>query len=325
MRLHRIVARLAAGLLLALPLPAVWAQAPRADCPPTAPTALPDPARQAAAATDRGLLWRLDKDGRTSWLYGTVHVNRLDWALPGPTVRQALRDVDVVALELDPSDPEIPRRMLAPVDASRRQRVLAGDAGEQLAALWQGACLPRESLLANAAPLLQVMTVALQQMRRDGFHPELAADVMLWAVARRLGKPVVALETVAVQMEAITIADEAEERDLVRQSIEELRNGDGREVLLRLLRAWEQGDAADLAAYASWCRCVDTPAEQAWMKRLNDDRNVALAARLTELHGGTTFFAGVGALHMTGPNALPRLLAARGFQVQRVSFTPQKP
>ena len=110
------------------------------------------------------------------------------------------------------------------------------------------------------------------------------------------------------------------------RSIDELRNGEARAVLLRLLRAWEHGDAADLAAYASWCRCVDTPAEQAWMKRLNDDRNLALAARLAELHGGTTFFAGVGALHMTGPNALPRLLAARGFQVQRVTFAPpQKP
>ena len=184
MVLHRIAAWLAAGLLLALLALPARAQSP-ADCPPAAPTALPDPARQAAATSDRGLLWRLDRDGRTSWLYGTVHVSRAEWALPGPTVRQALRDVDVVALELDPSDPEIPRRMLAPVDAARRQRVLVGEAAGQLAALWQGACLPRESLMAHAAPLLQVMTVALQQMRRDGFHPELSADVMIWAVARR--------------------------------------------------------------------------------------------------------------------------------------------
>ena len=35
-------------------------------------------------ARDRGFLWKLEKDGRTSWLYGTVHVARLEWAFPGP-------------------------------------------------------------------------------------------------------------------------------------------------------------------------------------------------------------------------------------------------
>ena len=61
------------------------------------------------------------------------------------------------------------------------------------------------------------------------------------------------------------------------------------------------------------------------MKRLNEDRNPLLADRLAALHGGTTFFAGIGALHMTGPQALPRLLAARGFQVQRILFLSQRP
>ena len=179
--------------------------------------------------------------------------------------------------------------------------------------------------MAQAAPLLRITTLALQQMRHEGIHPELSADLMLWSAARRLGKPVVALETAAQQLAAFTVADEADEREMVARSLDDLHSGEARAVLRRLLQAWDEGDAALLADYPAWCRCVETPAEHAWMKRLNDDRNTAMADRLAALHGGTTFFAGVGALHMTGPNALPRPLAARGFQVQRVTFAPQKP
>ena len=49
------------------------------------------------------------------------------------------------------------------------------------------------------------------------------------------------------------------------------------------------------------------------------DRNTALAARIDALHAaGQRLLVAVGALHMSGPEALPRLLAARGFEVKPV-------
>ena len=57
------------------------------------------------------------------------------------------------------------------------------------------------------------------------------------------------------------------------------------------------------------------------MRRLNDDRNPALAQRIDALHGqGRRVFAAVGALHMTGAQALPRLMAERGYRVERIRF-----
>ena len=57
------------------------------------------------------------------------------------------------------------------------------------------------------------------------------------------------------------------------------------------------------------------------MRRLNDERNPPLADGIEALHRqGRRIFAAVGALHMTGPQSLPRLLAARGFKVERVPF-----
>src|SRR5207248_10149019 len=100
-----------APLLLAL-APLASAQPAPAACPPAAQ---PPTAEQAQAglqnARDRGFLWRLRKDGHVSYLYGTVHVARQDWMVPGPTVMAALRASDTLALELDMLDPDIQERL----------------------------------------------------------------------------------------------------------------------------------------------------------------------------------------------------------------------
>ena len=66
---------------------------------------------------------------------------------------------------------------------------------------------------------------------------------------------------------------------------------------------------------------VKTDDDRAMVKALNDERNPAMAERIDALHGeGQRLFVAVGALHMTGPKALPALLRARGFRVERVEF-----
>lgn len=64
-------------------------------------------------ARDRGAWWRLEKDGRLSYLYATVHVGKKEWIMPGPTIVRALREADVIAVELDVSDPAVRRGLLA--------------------------------------------------------------------------------------------------------------------------------------------------------------------------------------------------------------------
>ena len=310
------LARVVAGLVLCTP--AAFAQG--RDCPP-APPGLPELKMEELArdARDRGLLWRLEKDGRVSWLYGTVHVSRPEWVVPGPRIRAALAQSDVLALELDPADPELPRAFAAPGDAARAQRVLAG-LQPRVDRLAQRACLPAQAL-APMRPLLQLMVISLFDGRREGFHPELGVDQVLAGMAHALGKPLVALESAAAQLAALTPASEDDERVLLARGLQDLESGAHRALGNRLMNAWLASDEAAFASYPQWCRCLDTPAEQRFFQRLNDARNPAMADRLLALHGeGRRVFAAVGALHMTGPQALPGLLRARGFSVTRVPF-----
>ncbi|MDP0919542.1 hypothetical protein Q6272_31340, partial [Klebsiella pneumoniae] len=58
-------------------LAALWTAAAPAACPPApvAPTA-EQAAAWAAQAPDRGLLWRISRDGRSSYLFGSLHLGK---------------------------------------------------------------------------------------------------------------------------------------------------------------------------------------------------------------------------------------------------------
>ena len=56
-------------------------------------------------ARDRGFLWRVTKQGRSSYLFGTLHLGKMPWIFHGPRLREALAQTDTLALELDLTDP----------------------------------------------------------------------------------------------------------------------------------------------------------------------------------------------------------------------------
>jgi uncharacterized protein YbaP (TraB family) len=292
-----------------------WAQP---ACTPAPPAPGPEQWRTLQReARDHGLLWRLQKDGRESWLFGTLHVGRPAWSVPGPHLREALARSDLLALEIDPADPELAARLhratrgALPPQAGLRRRLQA-----QAVA----ACLPADALQALPA-LLQALTLTLLAARQDGLDASYAQELMLAAAARSRGLRVVALENVEQQAAALLPDDPVLAAQLLDDALDQLERGRASPVLRRLSEAWSAGDLETLSQYAQWCECADSPAQRAWLQRINDGRNMALAEGIDALHGqGLRVLAAVGALHMTGPQALPELLAKRGFKVQRVAF-----
>lgn len=283
-----------------------------AACPPVPPAASPAQVEAwAAQAKDRGVLWRITKGGHSSYLFGSLHVGRAEWAFPGPALKAAWAATEVLAVELDPADVMPALATLPP------EPPLPADLVRQLDASARAACLPPGAL--SALPvMLQVSTLTLLEARHDGLEAGYGQDMMLLAWAKAEGRPVQSLESVQEQLQALAPpADEL--RAVVQGSLQQLRKGQVRKPLKKLVDAWARGDLKTLADYPRWCACADTPVERAWMQRVNDDRNGPLAARITALHGaGQRLFVAVGALHMTGPQALPRLLAAEGFTVEAV-------
>lgn len=297
----------------------------QADCPP--PPAPPDAQALAAAereARDRGFLWQLQKDGRVSWLYGTVHMGRLDWVFPGPQVREAFAASQTLALELDLTDPDTQRR-LAAGSAARPGDALPPPLQQRLNWRARSECAAAE-LLAGLKPELQIATLSMLAGRRLGLEPVYGIDMALAALARRDGKAVVALESVDDQLKALAGGSRAEVNELVASTLDELDNGRGQKLLGHIAQIWASADHARLARYAEWCECQRTTAEAAAMRRLLEGRNPAMALRIDNLHrGGQRVFAAVGSLHLIGPRGLPALLAQRGYRVERITLETPMP
>ena len=309
-------------LVLALVLCAGWlvgAQA-RTDCPPLPQQ--PSPAQVAEGlrnAKDRGALWSISKDGRTSYLYGTLHVGKLDWAFPGPRLTQALRETQVLALELDPTDPGLQAEMQQA--AAEAGRVALGPADQaRLDAQADAACLPREALR-HLHPLMQGITYIALSGRRDGLDPAFGQEFTLIGFARAVQRPVVALESMSAQMSALLPRHAEAARASFERLLSELESGKARAQLLRTSRAWAEGDLEAVGSLEVLCACQPTPEERELARQLNDERNPNLALRIASEHAkGRPILAAVGFLHMTGPKAITTLLAQQGFEVRRIPY-----
>lgn len=321
MHVLRRTRRALAALLAAGPLLA----AAQDDCPP--PPAPPTAGALAEAqrgARDRGFLWRIEKDGHTSWLYGTVHLARLEWVFPGPRVREALAMSGTLALELDLLDAETQRR-LAAGSAARPGETLSTELRLRIERRARLECAA-PAAIAPLRPEFQVAALSMLSGRRLGLEPDYGIDGALAALARREGKPVVALETADDQLRAMSVASRAELAELVKDALDQLDNGRAQALLGRMARMWASGDHALLERYAEWCECQHTPAEAAAMRRLLEARHPAMAARLDALHrSGPSVFAAVGSLHMIGPRGLPALMAQRGYRVERIALEAPMP
>lgn len=309
---------LLAALCIGGALAADAASAPPAPvvCPPAPQTPTPEQVQAAQRdARDRGFLWRISKQGRNSYLYGTLHVGKLPWIFPGARLREAIAGTDTLALELDVTDPELMRN---PPAAATAPLALPDAMRARLSRQLAAACLP-EQALQRFNPLMQAVTLTVLSARWEGLDAAFAQEIVLANAARAQQRPIVALESAQAQMALLLPSDPDEARRLLDQALEQLERGRTRPLLRRMADAWADGRLSELEDYSTWCECADTSEDRAFLRRLNDDRNAPMADRIDALHGqGKRVLVAVGALHMTGEQGLPRLMAARGYTVQRL-------
>lgn len=270
------------------------------NCPPRASAWEPKDGWQAAAqrATDHGLLWRLEKGGHVSWLYGTIHVARAEWMLPGPAIREALKQSDAVALELDLTDESATKRAFDTRKDAADARLMTGARSQRMNRLMTAACVtdPLAAKLRKLAPAMQLATLSALEVRADGLYPDFGIDLFLTGYAKRAQVPILPLETVEQQLRVL---DEILPKKDQAQQID--------------------SDIGTLEHYPQWCDCLKTAADRRAFRHLVTDRNRAMADNIARAHTrGKRVFGAVGALHMIGPKGLPALLAARGFAVTPV-------
>ena len=277
-------------------------------CPPAAvqPATQDEVLAAMHDAVDSGLLWKATKAGRIVYLYGTIHVAERSWMFPGPHVMQAVRASDTIALELDPTDPDIIARLQKAILRRPDAPALPEALQRRLLAQMAAACIA-PATFAAMRPEMQAVSVEVLEGRQFGLYPEFGVDAFLAGLGHGMKKPVRSLETPESQASLLVSDDPAETADAVGQVLDELEGGKGPRLLQRLANDWQRGDLDDLGAYASWCECLDTPQQRADFAKLVDERNPLMADKVVQWHAqGKSLFVAVGTLHMIGPAACRR-------------------
>ena len=127
-----------------------------------------------------------------------------------------------------------------------------------------------------------------------------------------MGKPILSLETLAQHISALAPASQLEFDSALESVLIALESGKIQTELVQLNKAWQQND---------WQVIVKLEQEMTanqpdFSSRLLDQRNVLLAQKIDALHqDGKQVFVAVGALHMAGKTALPKLLRDKGYAV----------
>ncbi|MFJ3058953.1 TraB/GumN family protein [Herbaspirillum sp. NPDC087042] len=298
-------------LVLTLSVLPVSAQESNKDCPPPLQVSSEQVEQLARSQQpDRGPLWELSKDGRRSYLYGTVHVAKLEWDIPGPVVRRALIASRVLLVELDVTQPEIGQQMIAPMPDqavetdSAHYRALAWRVSKQ----FHKACL-NEAGFGEASLSSKLNSLILLSARDAGLYPDLGIDLAITGFVKHFKKPVVALETVEEQRVLISRSTLNE----LEQNMKELESGEAKKNLERFTALWSAGSVAEMERFCAAKDCFGDASAAL-------ERNTWLAQRIAErMQSDDGVFAAIGFLHLVGPGNVLQQLRAKGFKVRQLT------
>lgn len=287
------------------------------DCPPEFVLPTKEQGMQAQReALDRGFLWRVIKDNKVSYLYGTIHVGNINWMFPGPKVLNALRQSDKLAVELNFDDPAV-RKELIDLLLNSGESKLSNELKERINRYATKNCIKTENFQ-NIRPEMQLITLETMSLRREKIYPELGIDMTLMAIASNMKKKIIGLETPLEQMNGILSKPDELEQD-ISEALKKLENDTDKVILAKIINVWVNRDFDVLNNYAEWCKCLDTQKERDEMKRSLDDRNIIMIDRFNKIHANEDgVFLAVGALHMVGPMGIPTLLKKQGYTVDRL-------
>jgi uncharacterized protein YbaP (TraB family) len=266
----------------------------------------------ATATGTRGLIWSVEKDGRTSWLVGSLHLLTADaYPLP-PSMLTAFGQADVLVEEADAtelSSPEVTAQLMAKAfypPGKTLQTELSPEAWQRVADRAAKAGLPAAAIN-RMKPWMVSITLAALDLQRGGFDPDLGLDKHFLDRAQQSRKPTLMLEGAMEQIAMLERLSPQMQESLVREAL------DGAETELsqmgRIAAAWKSGDLAVIERLL-----VDTVRDSpAVYQAMLVERNRRWMPALSECFARERCFVVVGAAHLAGPDGLVAAFAGRGY------------
>ena len=261
-------------------------------------------------------LWKVEKGGKHSWLFGTMHLGIKPDEVD-PKVHKAFKESKAVRLEVDSAkmDFQAFSKLSTYQGKDSLKKALTQSEWDSLLKLIP---IP-EAKLKTMKPFTVISTLLVFWFAKSGL-PEGRLDSYFESKAKELGKEVEGLETAVDQLKVISrfldisvlkhvLNDPVKNEKEAIAEIKELAN---------LYRSGEGRDFFSSSSYPPNFNVVE------YKKSLLFDRNNNWIPGIENCIKKQTCFVAVGAAHLIGEGSVTELLKKKGYKVTRQEFTKSK-
>ncbi len=281
-------------------------------------------------SAQKHLFWKVSDSNSSVYLLGSVHFADSSFYPLASEITDAFEHSDELGVELDMSDTSVVKeimvlsaqRGLLP-DSESLDKILPADVQSSLDSLCMAWYIPLGTFNPYR-PWAAAMTLSSVAIQRRGFHPEYGIDLYFLMAARKMGKPIVSLETVEEQVNALSGEGIPDSLGIyyMRSTLRDMPLLDSSITLM--MRAWKTGDVAmfrDAMELESHPKdAQDSLLTEELNERVYTSRNRKMAKTVEGLLASDRkVFIVVGAAHLAGKDEnVIELLRDKGFTIEQL-------
>ena len=261
-------------------------------------------------------LWKVEKNGNTSYLFGSIHLGSPDMYPLSLAVTNAYTSSDhlVVEIDLKPGD-EMKTLPLIQKHGLNISVPLEERLSEKTLTIYKGFCtkksLPREPFAPLKAWLLSDILL-IMKMQELGYKADLGIDKYFLEKAHKSNKNVISLETANSQIEMLSGFNQVQQELMLIQSLQV-----SKEDFIGLFDAWKSGD--DNYMMAMFHKDMEKAGAKEMYKVLIDDRNIGMVKKIAKnIDEKKSLFVVVGVGHIVGEKGIVSLLKKDGFKLTQL-------
>lgn len=266
----------------------------------------------------RGFMWKVENEGNTVYLLGSIHLANSAMYPLRPEVMAAFDESDYLVVEADITKANEPavQQMVLEMSSYKDGTTLKDHLSPEMYAKLEG-ILKENGAQAGALDTFKPWSVSSSldylKAMKSGFDANIGIDMYFLAQAIERKVPIMELESIKSQLEMMDGFSPELQEEMLAASIENYyKTESGIEELTDM---WVTGDEEKLLAITNV-----TGEKEELNKAMLTDRNLPMAEKIDGYLKGKeakTYFVVVGAAHMLGENGIVPLLEKKGYTVTR--------
>jgi len=251
-------------------------------------------------------LWKVEHQGTTSYLLGSIHIGKRSWYPLPSYITDAFNASEKIVVELDALDNSamMSKQMMLPAGQTLKNNIspqtyekvkqYLSSNGMQIATFNQ------------FKPWAVATVISIIPYLKSGLDPQLGIDAQLITRAKNASMEIIELEKAQFQIDLLSkiFSDEKMLIELLEQPEEEAQ---------QLINFWATGNMDKINDLMQ--QQMSAPQRELMLTSRNANWIKQLAILF---QSKTSHFIVVGAAHLAGPKGVPTLLRQSGFKVTRI-------